>query len=146
MKGSFEARSKIATLQYNNGHNWHFKSKVLKDHDYGINAKEADLTTYEMEQEVQRILSKMQRPGGSSKNLDYTPLAMEPELSDRQMKHECDRIIEKFRVTVDRKLEIANNTTQQFDDPVYRLEKEERLTASNLLLENDGMIHLAIVW
>ncbi|KAK4882012.1 hypothetical protein RN001_005331 [Aquatica leii] len=52
-------------------------------------------------------------------------------MSPSKMHNECRRYLENLKVTPEQREEIANNTIGQFNNPLYRSERNGRLTASN---------------
>ncbi|KAF2898662.1 hypothetical protein ILUMI_07511, partial [Ignelater luminosus] len=67
----------------------------------------------------------------TKRSLDYGPTALEPELTQHEMNNACDQFLQTLKVDAVTQLEILNSTVGQFDNPVYRTERANRLTASN---------------
>lgn len=62
--------------------------------------------------------------------MDYGLHARQPELSSAEMTQECLRFLDTLQVSEERQIEIVKATVGQFDNTLFKMERANRLTAS----------------
>lgn len=58
-------------------------------------------------------------------------MALEPELIEDEMSNARKNFLQTLKVDAESQLRVSNQTIGQFDNPIYRTERANRLTASN---------------
>ncbi|KAF2879117.1 hypothetical protein ILUMI_27056, partial [Ignelater luminosus] len=141
-RDSFQTRSVLSGLKYNEGHLWHYKpwkaffnrspGKNLKLYMKQQDEKLRKRKLYHKPKASKKLKFNDSENGKESKkDLDYGVDIAEVVVNKENIEQEVDKLIERLKVSDEQQRKISVDTVGQFDNPLYLTERMHRLTASN---------------
>ncbi|KAF2902711.1 hypothetical protein ILUMI_03490 [Ignelater luminosus] len=141
-RDSFQTRSVLSGLKYNEGHLWHYKPwKAFFNRSPGKNSKlymkQQDeklrkRKLYHKPKAAKKLKFNDSKNGKENKkDLDYGVDIAEVVVNKENIEQEVDKLIERLKVSDEQQRKISVDTVGQFDNPSYLTERMHRLTASN---------------
>ncbi|KAJ8916466.1 hypothetical protein NQ315_014683, partial [Exocentrus adspersus] len=133
-RNSYEIRSYLSALRYNNGVTWHtyaWRKCFGNEPPTCLSKYIASQNKAAAKSRVQVTTSRKSKHPVSKETVEYGPNLAEVEISDEDLLVEIRRLAERLQVSPDLRKLISEETIGQFNNPKYVEEKLYRLTASN---------------